>query len=91
MFIVRNKFVCVSLPFFIECSVISAVPQLAAGGISNSADMANIGPGGSGPPQQRYVSVHVVKMKQFVGTVYDYPHFLECNISYKESGDCRCK
>lgn len=30
----------------------SAVPQLAAGGVSNSADMANIGPGGSVPPQQ---------------------------------------
>lgn len=49
-----------------ECAVISGVPQLAAGGVSNSADMANIGPGGSVPPQQRYVSVHVIKMKQYV-------------------------
>jgi hypothetical protein len=55
-----------------ECGFISAVPQLAAGGVSNSADMANIGPGGSVPPQQRYVSVHVIKMKQYVIIVFDY-------------------
>jgi len=55
-----------------ECACISAVPQLAAGGVSNSADMANIGPGGSVPPQQRYVFVHVIKMKQYVSTVFDY-------------------
>jgi len=54
-----------------ECAFISAVPQLAAGGVSNSADMANIGPGGSVPPQQRYVSVHVIKMKQYVIIVFD--------------------
>jgi hypothetical protein len=39
---------------------------MAAGGVSNSTDMANIGPGGSVPPQQRYVSVLVIKMKQYV-------------------------
>jgi hypothetical protein len=55
-----------------ECAFISAVPQLAAGGISNSADMANIGPGGSVPPQQRYVSMHVIKMKQYVIAMFDY-------------------
>jgi len=55
-----------------ECGFISAVPQLAAGGVSNSADMANIGPGGSVPPQQRYVSVHVINMKQYVIIVFDY-------------------
>jgi len=55
-----------------ECAFISAVPQLAAGGVSNSADMANIGPGGSVPPQQRYVSVDVIKMMQYVNTVFDY-------------------
>jgi hypothetical protein len=55
-----------------ECAFISAVPQLAAGGVSNSADMANIGPGGSVPPQQRYVSVHVMNMKQYVVIVFDY-------------------
>ena len=49
-----------------ERAFISAVPQLAAGSVSNSADMANIGPGGSVPPQQRYVSVCVIKMKQCV-------------------------
>jgi hypothetical protein len=54
-----------------ECAVISAVPQLAAGGVSNSADMANIGPGGSVPPQQRYVTVHVIKIKQYVVTLLD--------------------
>jgi len=54
-----------------ECAFISAVPQLAAGGVSNSADMANIGPGGSVPPQQGYVSVHVTKMKQYVVIVLD--------------------
>jgi len=55
-----------------ECAFISAVPQLAAGGVSNSADMANIGPGGSVPPQQRYVFVHMIKMKQYVTTAFDY-------------------
>lgn len=55
-----------------ECAFISGVPQLAAGGVSNSADMANIGPGGSVPPQQRYVSVHVIKIKQYVIIVFDY-------------------
>jgi hypothetical protein len=55
-----------------DYAFISAVSQLAAGGVSNSADMANIGPGGSVPPQQRYVSVHVIKMKQYVIILFDY-------------------
>lgn len=33
-------------------SAISAGPQLTAGGTSNSADAANVGPGGSVAPQQ---------------------------------------
>jgi hypothetical protein len=74
MFIVRNNFVCISLlfPQGGEFAVISAIPQLAAGGGANSADMANIGPGGSVPPQQRYVYVHVIKVKQYVVTVYGH-------------------
>jgi hypothetical protein len=73
MYIVRNNFVCISLLFSQggEFDIISAVPQLAAGGVANSADMANIGPGGSVPPQQRYVYVRVIKVKQDVVTVYD--------------------
>jgi hypothetical protein len=52
--IVSNNFICLILHFSQWCggAVISAGPQLTAGGASNSADIANVGSGGPVPSQQ---------------------------------------
>lgn len=66
-FIVSNNRMCFILHFshWGEGAVISAGPQLAAGGASNAADIANIGPGGPVPSQQGYVLMHGINSKQF--------------------------
>jgi hypothetical protein len=71
MFTVSNTFMCSVLHFSqeVEGAVVSAGPQLNAGGASSSADMVNLGPGGPVPAQQGYVFIYWI---EFSCTAYCY-------------------
>jgi hypothetical protein len=70
MAIVSNNFICSILPFSQggEGAVISAAPQMTAGG-AITADMASGGPGGPVPSQHGYVIMLGVESKQAVISV----------------------
>jgi hypothetical protein len=70
MVIVSNNFICFILPFSQggEGAVISAAPQMTAGG-AITADMASGGPGGPVSSQHGYVVKQGVEIKQATITV----------------------